>query len=101
MLGLIVWLKPANLPAAAAAPEKVGMAQVQPVFAQRCVMCHGEALQSKGVRLDSAAEIKKNAQMVYQQAVVQKTMPLNNATGITDAERALIAQWFQSGAPVN
>ena len=82
-------------------PEKVGMAQVQPVFAQRCVMCHGEALQSKGVRLDSAAEIKKNAQMVYQQAVVQKTMPLNNATGITDAERALIAQWFQSGAPVN
>ena len=77
------------------------MAQVQPVFAQRCVMCHGEALQSKGVRLDSAAEIKKNAQMVYQQAVVQKTMPLNNATGITDAERALIAQWFQSGAPVN
>ena len=101
LLGLIVWLKPANLPAAAAAPEKVGMAQVQPVFAQRCVMCHGEALQSKGVRLDSAAEIKKNAQMVYQQAVVQKTMPLNNATGITDAERALIAQWFQSGAPVN
>ncbi|MBL8389122.1 MAG: urate hydroxylase PuuD [Hydrogenophaga sp.] len=98
LLALIVWLKPANLPAAAAAPEKVGMAQVQPVFAQRCVMCHGEALQSKGVRLDSAAEIKKNAQMVYQQAVVQKTMPLNNATGITDAERALVAQWFQQGA---
>ena len=101
LLVLIVWLKPANLPAAAAAPEKVGMAQVQPVFAQRCVMCHGEALQSKGVRLDSAAEIKKNAQMVYQQAVVQKTMPLNNATGITDEERALIAQWFQQGAPAN
>jgi uncharacterized membrane protein len=30
--------------------------------------------------------------------VVQKLMPMNNATGITDAERALIGQWFLSGA---
>ena len=100
LLALIVWLKPANL-ATSAAPKEVGFAQVQPVFAQRCVMCHGEALQSKGVRLDSPAEIKKNAQMVYQQAVVQKTMPMNNATGITDEERALIAQWFNQGAPAD
>ncbi|MGM9426363.1 urate hydroxylase PuuD [Hydrogenophaga sp. MI9] len=97
LLALIVWLKPANL-ATSAAPRDVGFAQVQPVFAQRCVMCHGEGLQSKGVRLDSAAEVRKNAQMVYQQAVVQKTMPMNNATGITDEERALIAQWFNAGA---
>jgi uncharacterized membrane protein len=25
-------------------------------------------------------------------------MPMNNATQITDAERALIKQWFESGA---
>ena len=25
-------------------------------------------------------------------------MPMNNATGITEAERALIGQWFQGGA---
>ena len=97
LLALIVWLKPANL-ATSTAPKEVGFAQVQPVFAQRCVMCHGEAMQSKGVRLDSPAEIKKNAQMVYQQAVVQKTMPMNNATAITDEERALIGQWFNAGA---
>ena len=42
----------------------------------------------------------KNAQMMYQQAVVLKTMPLNNATQITDAERALIGRWFNEGAPV-
>ncbi|MFP8778838.1 urate hydroxylase PuuD [Hydrogenophaga sp. RWCD_12] len=97
LLALIVWLKPANL-ATSTAPKEVGFVQVQPVFAQRCVMCHGEAMQSKGVRLDSPAEIKKNAQMVYQQAVVQKTMPMNNATAITDEERALIGQWFNAGA---
>jgi uncharacterized membrane protein len=36
---------------------------------------------------------------VYQQAVVLKVMPMNNATQITDAERALIKRWFEAGAP--
>jgi len=101
LLGLIVWLKPAPVAPSAAAPATVGYAQLQPVVAQRCVMCHGEALQSKGVRLDSADELKKNAQMVYQQVVVQKLMPMNNATGITEDERALFARWFEAGAPTN
>jgi uncharacterized membrane protein len=33
--------------------------------------------------------------------VLQKTMPMNNATGMTDAERTLLAHWFQAGAPVH
>ena len=41
----------------------------------------------------------QHAQAVYQQAVVQKLMPLNNATGITDDERALIGRWFEAGQP--
>jgi uncharacterized membrane protein len=36
---------------------------------------------------------------VYQQAAVLKLMPMNNATQITDAERALIQRWFETGAP--
>ncbi len=101
LLGLIVWLRPAPVAPAAAAPATVGYAQLQPVVAQRCVMCHGEALQSKGVRLDSPEELKKNAQTVYQQVVVQKLMPMNNATGLTEEERALFAQWFKAGASVD
>ena len=97
LLALIVWLRPAPV-AVAAVPASVGYAQIQPVVAQRCVMCHGEALQSKGVRLDSAEGLKQHAQMVYQQVVVSKLMPLNNATGLTEAERALFAKWFESGA---
>jgi uncharacterized membrane protein len=34
----------------------------------------------------------------YQQVVVTKIMPMNNATGISEAERLLIKQWFESGA---
>jgi uncharacterized membrane protein len=33
--------------------------------------------------------------------VVTKIMPMNNATQITDAERALIKQWFEAGAKLN
>ncbi len=77
----------------------VTFAQVQDIVTQRCVMCHGPAVQSKNVRLDSAAEISRHAQQVYQQSVVLKQMPMNNATQITDDERALIRRWFEAGAP--
>jgi uncharacterized membrane protein len=33
--------------------------------------------------------------------VVTKQMPMNNSTGITDEERALIGRWFQAGAKVD
>jgi uncharacterized membrane protein len=100
LLALIAWLKPAPR-AAVAVPETVGFAQVQPVLAQRCVMCHGEALQSKGVRLDSPAEVQRHAQAVYQQVVVTRLMPMNNATGITEEERALVGAWFKGGARID
>ncbi len=45
--------------------------------------------------------IKQHAQAVYQQTVVLKLMPQNNATQITDAERALIQRWFETGASAN
>jgi uncharacterized membrane protein len=64
-------------------------------------MCHGAQVQMKGIRLDSPEALKSHASQVYQQAVLAKTMPLNNATGITDAERAAIGKWFEEGARVN
>ena len=74
---------------------------VTKIIEQRCVMCHGEQVQMKNVRLDSAENLQKNKAMVYQQVVVTKQMPMNNATQITDDERALIGRWFQSGAKLD
>jgi uncharacterized membrane protein len=71
---------------------------VQAVLEQRCYLCHGEAVQMKNLRLDSPDMVKQHAQAIYQQVVVQKLMPMNNATQITDAERALIGRWFEAGA---
>jgi uncharacterized membrane protein len=104
VLGLsIVWLRPEPEPAlaAGAAVQKVSFGQVQKVLEQRCYMCHGPTMQMKNVRLDSPEQVATHAQMIYQQAVVTKIMPMNNATGITDAERTLIAKWFEGGAKTN
>jgi uncharacterized membrane protein len=75
-------------------------AELQKVLEQRCMMCHNAQMQMKNVRLDSPEAVKLHAQNIYQQVVVTKQMPMNNATGITDAERAVIAQWFNAGAAV-
>jgi uncharacterized membrane protein len=101
VLGLtIVWMKPepAEAPAGGAAAQKVSFGEVQKVLEQRCYMCHGAQVQMKNVRLDAPDQVAAHAQAVYQQVVVTKIMPMNNATGITDAERALIGKWFEGGA---
>jgi len=100
IVGLIVWLAPAPVPKAAAAAP-VSFAQVQAVVAQRCAMCHNEQVISKNIQLHTPELIAKNAQALYQQAVVLKAMPMNNATQITDAERTLLGRWFEAGAPLN
>ena len=97
--GIALWLRPLPPAAGQAAAGPVTFAQVQQVVAQRCILCHGPQVQMKNIRLDSPADLKLHAQQVYQQAVVTRIMPMNNATGITEGERTLIGQWFREGAP--
>jgi uncharacterized membrane protein len=97
---LMVWLAPAPSTSPATA-QQIGYRQLQPVLERRCYLCHGEQVQMKNVRLDSKSGVKAYAQYMYQQAVVLKLMPMNNATGMTEAERLLIKQWFEGGAPVD
>jgi len=104
ILGVIVALRPspqATEQATSAAPGPVHFSVIQTVLAQRCYACHGAQVQMKNVRLDATEGVQLNAQNIYQQVVVSQQMPMNNATGITPAERALIAQWFLAGAKVD
>ena len=98
IVGVIVWMRPAPVAMPAAMSSAVGYGQVQPILAQRCYQCHGEQVQMKNVRLDSPAALRLHAPQVYQQAVVTRLMPMNNATGITEAERQVIKSWFNAGA---
>jgi uncharacterized membrane protein len=99
LVALAAWLAPAPPSSAGAGAAVPSMAQVQSVITQRCVMCHNEQVQNKSVALHTEALVRQHAQAVYQQAVLLRQMPLNNATGITDDERALIRRWFEAGAP--
>jgi uncharacterized membrane protein len=72
--------------------------QVQGIVAQRCLMCHNAQLANKGVSFATPELIQQHAQRIYQQAVVLKAMPMNNATGITDAERDVVRRWYEAQA---
>jgi uncharacterized membrane protein len=100
IIGLAIALAPAPQAAVAAAPPAT-YAEVRAVLDQRCAICHNAQVQQKNVALHTPELLKQHAQNVYQQSVVTKIMPLNNATQITDAERALIKRWYEAGAPVN
>jgi uncharacterized membrane protein len=91
--------------ATAGANAGAQFAAVQGIIQQRCVSCHaahptqaGFATAPAGVMLDDPHGISQNAQRIYQQAVQLKAMPLANMTNMTDAERAQVAAWFESGA---
>ena len=99
LVGVAVWIRPPPAAAAVASERLVDFAQVKGVIDARCVMCHNAAVQQKNVALHTPELIRRHAQAVYQQTVVLKLMPLNNATQISDAERALVKRWFESGAP--
>lgn len=94
---------------AAAAPAAAGgseFAKVQAVVTARCYQCHSAhptlmPSPAKGVLLDTPDQLSAHAQLVYQQVVQQKLMPLGNVTNITDDERAIIAKWFEGGAKTN
>jgi len=111
ILAVVVWLAPTQLtPAPQSLSDKASQTGspaspvppalqgdlLQTIIQTRCIMCHGAALQQKGIRLDSSELIEKNAALIYQQVVLTKLMPLNNATGITPAERQQIADWFKA-----
>jgi uncharacterized membrane protein len=92
---------PAAAAATAAADGTVGWAQMGPFFQSHCVMCHGPAIQQKGVRLDAPDTAKAHAQQIYQQVVQLRKMPFGNPGSLSDDERDMVKRWYESGASTN
>lgn len=105
LAAIAAWIAPRPVSApAAATPENatttVTLAQVQGVIQARCVQCHSSHptmmdSPAKGLLLETPEQIQAKAQLIYQQVVQQKLMPLGNLTQITEQERALIANWAE------
>lgn len=83
-----------------AARPTFGMARA--VINRRCLQCHSKyptddvfTAAPNGVMFDTPEDIARMAPRIVERAVVQKTMPLMNKTGITDEERALLGAVLQ------
>jgi uncharacterized membrane protein len=104
IVGVILFMAPKDSPVSALEPSEsakpVSYTELSAVLETRCYPCHGAAMQMKNIRLDSPQGVAQNALNIYQQVVVLAQMPMNNATGITPEERALIKRWYEQGAKV-
>jgi uncharacterized membrane protein len=70
---------------------------------KHCVMCHSakpthESFQEapKNVVLETIADVRKHAATISAQTVQTHAMPLGNQSGMTDEERATLAQWLKN-----
>jgi uncharacterized membrane protein len=79
------------------------MSQVRNVINARCVSCHSSApvhpsfpAAPLGVMFDNDQQVLDAAERIYIQTVVTRVMPIGNLTAMTDEERRIIDQWYQS-----
>lgn len=103
LLGVFIWLAPSTRPQAASPAAVPTLAQVRPILAARCLACHAAKptlmpSAPAGLVLDSDAQVLANAARIHTQVVQLHAMPLGNVTQMTEAERALLHQWFAAGA---
>ena len=83
----------------------VPFAQANDVITRRCRRCHSEhptdevwASAPAGVMFDRPDSIVAYAPRIRFRAVETRTMPLGNATGMTDEEREVLRRWIDQGA---
>ncbi|MBI5769907.1 MAG: urate hydroxylase PuuD [Verrucomicrobia bacterium] len=100
LLAAVAWWTVPRLPPLPRVEGPVTLDQVRAIVGQRCVTCHspvptfqGLTQPPAGVVLTTADAINQNSQRIFQQVVATRTMPLANATQMTDMERAIIARW--------
>jgi uncharacterized membrane protein len=83
----------------------VSFSRAQTIVQTRCVPCHSSnptkvAAAPLGIKFDTAAEISAQAAAIERVAVESTTMPLGNATGMTQDERDLLGAWIRQGAAI-
>ncbi len=70
------------------------------IASRRCAACHarsptqaGFSAPPAGVVLESIADMRKHADRIHRSAVLTRTMPPGNLTGMTEEERDLLSAW--------
>ncbi|KAB2897303.1 MAG: hypothetical protein F9K40_13095 [Kofleriaceae bacterium] len=83
----------------------VDFARASEIIQQRCASCHSAQpsdpqfpVAPGNIVFDTPERIVAMAARIKDRAVVNKTMPFLNRTGMTEEERAAIGKWVDSGA---
>ena len=99
LAGLIFGLKPPTLQVEN--NQYVHFGVIKKIIHQRCVTCHSSSpidqlfkTAPAGFKLDTQAQIEASVDAIYARTIATQSMPFNNITKMTDAERALLAQWI-------
>ncbi|PKM17026.1 MAG: hypothetical protein CVV12_00140 [Gammaproteobacteria bacterium HGW-Gammaproteobacteria-2] len=100
LLALFAWLAPRSLASADTNLVAPDIASIHTIVVQRCNACHSEhpslmASAPKGTMFDHPEQIEQRAELIYQQVAVLQVMPPGNITQLSDAERNMIARWYQ------
>ena len=90
----------AAIPISGATAGEVSDAEVLAITRKHCVMCHAKKpshpsfdAPPKGVALETVDELKLWAVKMVEQVVRDRNMPIGNDTGMTEAERDMLARW--------
>src|SRR5579883_852508 len=103
---VLVFVAAVSALSAATAPGIDFSRDIQPIFQQRCAMCHGPKAHLSGLRLDDRESAKRVIQpgKASESRLIQmvkgttgKVMPPVGPK-LTDAQIALIAKWIDQGA---
>lgn len=88
---------PAPPSGGATGPTYTYSRDILPIIKNRCAICHNDS--TPGMDWLKYTDAFAKRQLIFQHVVVQKDMPLGNATQMTDAERSEFGDWIQEGAP--
>lgn len=98
--GDVIVLVHEALAAVAASPA---FPKVQAIVRARCVACHsvtptmrGFGSAPRGIRFDTADQIRADAYRIYVNVVQTQFMPYGNQTNMTQAERAVVRAWYET-----
>jgi uncharacterized membrane protein len=83
----------------------VDFATAREILGRRCLTCHATHPSNPsfpqppaGVVLEDPRRIRALAPRILERAVITKTMPLGNLTGMTEEERSQLGAWIAQGA---
>ncbi|HEY6726282.1 MAG TPA: hypothetical protein VI197_19735 [Polyangiaceae bacterium] len=88
------------------APRAPAYSEARRLVDEHCISCHSKhpterafPIAPGGIVFDTATDMVEHAERIRVRVALDRSMPLMNKTGMTDAERQVLASWVTAGTP--